>query len=292
MSEAPTAKMSNEEIAQERRTGRIAGIIGLVGVFMFVIVGVTGIASEFRAADGTADRLAVFPDESSEVLLLLALQATSIVFFIAPLVSLFQSVRNRNEGFRMGLIGLAIAGPLFFAASLVVSYFAIDSAAAVFDPNAVDAGADIDEAAADVVREQDAASVSSGLGFAGQLGLAFIVVYTSLNAMRVGLLTRFWGTLGMALGVGIILLGQPALLAFFLAMSMLVGRLWPGGRPPAWDAGVAMPWPKPGEEQAAEPSEEETAQPEDFEGTATEVSSDERPARRDNKRKRKRKQRS
>jgi len=52
---------------------------------------------------------------------------------------------------------------------------------------------------------------------------------------------------------------------------------------------VAVPWPDP---RAAppEPEPEEAAAPEDFEGTATEVAPV-RPARRDNKRKRKRKQR-
>ena len=55
-----------------------------------------------------------------------------------------------------------------------------------------------------------------------------------------------------------------------------------------------MPWPKPGEQPAPAPGDEgeELADPEDFEGTATEIEpAAERPARRDNKRKRKRKQR-
>jgi hypothetical protein len=49
---------------------------------------------------------------------------------------------------------------------------------------------------------------------------------------------------------------------------MLTGRV-PGGRPPAWESGEAMPWPKPGEEAATalggegdepEPEPDETPQ--------------------------------
>jgi hypothetical protein len=57
----------------------------------------------------------------------------------------------------------------------------------------------------------------------------------------------------MALGVSIILL-PPGTLLLSLWMGWLgllfVGRV-PGGRPPAWDAGEAIPWVKPGEEQGA-----------------------------------------
>lgn len=290
--------MDKDQIERERRTGRIAGIVGLLGVMLFAGAGATGLASDFRGADGFAESLAAYPGEESELLILLAVQAAGILLFSAPLLALFAAVRDRTTAIRPGLVGLCIAGPLFFAGSLVATYFAIDAAASSFDPSMVESGADIDEAARDVFLEQGAASFKNGLEFAGRLGLTFIMIYTSLHAMRTGLMTRFWGTLGMALGVGVILLGAPALLAFFLAISMMVAGFWPGGRTPAWDAGKAMPWPKPGEEPAPQREpEDELARPEDFEDSGSEGSgatalSSERPARRDNKRKRKRKQRS
>jgi len=287
-------EMDAEQIERERRTGRIAGIAGIVGIVLFVGIGAVGLAPEFRGADGFAASLAAFPEEKSDVLVLLIIQAVAILLFIPPLVALFNVVKARSEALRPGLIGLCIAGPLFFAASLVASYFAIEAAADLFDVTTVDEGLDVDDEARDVYLDQGSASIASGLEFAGRLGLTFMMIYLSLNAMRSGVLTRFWGTLGMALGVGVILLGPPALLAFFLAISLMVARFWPGGMPPAWDAGRAIPWPKPGEEpQAPPPPGEETARPEDFEdvdGSATELTS-ERPGRRDNKRKRKRKQR-
>ena len=68
--------------------------------------------------------------------------------------------------------------------------------------------------------------------------------------MRTGLLGRFWASLGMALGVtvllGIILLPM----IWFIYIGLLFMGWVPGGRPPAWAAGEAVPWPTPGEKAA------------------------------------------
>jgi hypothetical protein len=70
--------------------------------------------------------------------------------------------------------------------------------------------------------------------------------------MRMGLLSRFWGSLGMALGVAALLLLVQFCLIFFIYFGLLlIGKL-PGGRPPAWAAGEAVPWPTPGERMAKE----------------------------------------
>jgi len=91
-----------------------------------------------------------------------------------------------------------------------------------------------------------------GFGLAGRLGFAVAMLYTCLYAMRVGLLSRFWGSLGMALGVASLILAPEFALIFFIYFGLLaVGKL-PGGRPPAWAAGEAIPWPTPGEKAAQE----------------------------------------
>jgi len=85
------------------------------------------------------------------------------------------------------------------------------------------------------------------LGLPGALGLALAVVFVSLNAMRVGLLTRFMGVLGIITGVLQILpFGGPlpVVQCFWLLMLgiLFLGRS-PGGQPPAWRTGDAEPWP-------------------------------------------------
>jgi hypothetical protein len=115
-----------------------------------------------------------------------------------------------------------------------------------------------DDEAENAAREASLASVANGLGLAGGLALVVAFLYTSLWAMRVGLLSRFWGSLGMVAGIAFLLgplfVVTMAWLIYFALLSF--GKV-PGGRPPAWEAGEAVPWPTPGERAAAElePSE-------------------------------------
>jgi hypothetical protein len=109
-----------------------------------------------------------------------------------------------------------------------------------------------DDEAANAIGESSLASVVSGLGIAGGLGLVVALFYSCLWGMRTGILTRFWGSLGMALGVAALLGLIVFLLVWFIYFGLLVLGRVPGGRPPAWDTGEAIPWPTPGEKAAAE----------------------------------------
>ena len=146
--------------------------------------------------------------------------------------------------------------------------------------------------AEDVFYDQFPTQLRTGLGLAGSLGLAFTTVYMALHAMRAGLMTRFWGTLAMALGVGTLLFGSLMLVAYMIVIALLIAAWWPGTRPPAWDEGKAVPWPAPGRPGDAEPREDELASPSDFEGTATEIEPEPDPSSGDGPQKRKRKRRS
>jgi hypothetical protein len=108
-----------------------------------------------------------------------------------------------------------------------------------------------DETAADAISEASTRGVATGFGLGGRLGLAIALLYSSLWAMRTGLLTRFWGSLGMALGVAALLLRVEFTTIFFLYLALLLLGKLPGGRPPAWAAGEAVPWPTPGDRAAA-----------------------------------------
>ena len=68
-----------------------------------------------------------------------------------------------------------------------------------------------------------------------------------LNAMRIGLLTRFMGVLGIICGALIVLpllSPLPIVQTFWLgALAALLAWRWPNGVPPAWTTGEAVPWP-------------------------------------------------
>jgi len=82
------------------------------------------------------------------------------------------------------------------------------------------------------------------LGLLGAMLLSVALILTSLQAMRVGLLTRFMGYVGMLAAVVIII---PTLIVveayWFIALALLLIGRWPTGNPPAWESGEARPWP-------------------------------------------------
>ncbi|HEY1508511.1 MAG TPA: hypothetical protein VGF93_05890 [Solirubrobacteraceae bacterium] len=81
---------------------------------------------------------------------------------------------------------------------------------------------------------------------ASALLIAISVVMVCVHAMRVGLLTRFLGYLGMFAGALIIIpiVQLPVVQAYWLAAVayLLYGR-WPSGMPKAWETGRAEAWP-------------------------------------------------
>jgi MFS family permease len=111
-----------------------------------------------------------------------------------------------------------------------------------------------DDEASNALTEASLAPLATGLSLAGALGFAVALLYSGLWAMRTGVLSRFWGSLGMVAGVAV-LLGPILLLVtlvFFVYFGLLALGIVPGGRPPAWAAGEAVPWPTPGEKAAGE----------------------------------------
>ncbi len=142
----------------------------------------------------------------------------------------------------------------------------------------------------EIIDDSKTLQLAAVMGLVGALGFVFAMVYTSLWSFRVGLLTRFWGTLGMALGVALVFLGSLGflgLLIWFAALGMMFIGFFPGGRPPAWAAGMAIPWPKPeprggggrgASDQTVEGSGREVEEPALPEGTeASTPDSDEPP---------------
>ena len=80
----------------------------------------------------------------------------------------------------------------------------------------------------------------------GLFAIAAAFALTSLNAMRVGLLTRFMGILGVIVGaLAIFQLDAPQVVrGIWLAfLAVLIAGRYPGGSPPAWATGRAEPWP-------------------------------------------------
>lgn len=274
----------------------IAGVVLFV-VSLFVLSGLRG--------NGSAEFLREADAHASKIALSGALQALAFLALGVALVYLFRAAAARSEKMRPQLIGLFVAAPLFLAISAGLTPVVTGEAADKFvageakpdlsqgeaskecgeereDEGAKDFASEHDggtgpladctatklddDAAEDAISSAGLRGISSGLQLAGLLGLAFSLLYGCLNAMRAGLLTRFWGSLGMALGVAALLSLVLFTLIWFLYFGLLVAGLVPGGRPPAWAEGKAIPWPTPGEKVAEElegGEDSETGEPRD-----------------------------
>jgi hypothetical protein len=114
-------------------------------------------------------------------------------------------------------------------------------------------GGDRSQAAVDGLGGGVGLQILQSVGLFALFALSFGgYLYGALNAMRVGLLTRFMGVLGIIVGVAPILgvlvpaagSGFPLVQAFWLiGLGLIYLDRWPGGVPPAWSAGEARPWP-------------------------------------------------
>lgn len=280
---------------EQRQSGFVllGTVLGVIGTMAGLVIQSSGVDPD---ADTDAERLLNRADHFGSILAGSIVSGLGYVFLAFTVLFLFSAAARRSELVRSTYKPLIMIGAGLLAITGVMTAVGYNSVANDFiDGGATTGDAAVDRAT-DLISNSAMLQIGAFAGLAGLIAFAFGVIYTALWAMRTGLLTRFWGTLGMAFGGAFLLtfllqtpIGFFGVLFWLVHVAMLANGRWPGGRLPAWEQGKAMPWPDP-KAPPPEPEPEEPADPDSFEGTATEVRS-ERPARRDNKRKRKRKQR-
>jgi len=229
----------------------------------FVIAAIFVATQGIGSTDGDAALLREVDQHRGTQLLSAILQAIGVGLLAAPLYFLFRAAQRRSPQVRGQLVGLVVVAPLFLAVLAILSGLSTLEAATDFVEMGVKgSGERANEIAADTIADASLRPLAAGFGIGGQLGFVVAMFYTALQAMRVGLLPRFWGSLGMALAAVSFIFFQFTLLWFVYLGILLIGRV-PGGKPPAWPAGEAIPWPSPGEKVAAdfspEPDQEESS---------------------------------
>jgi len=256
------------------RRWRLPAALAALAAIAFVLAAIVVASQAVGGSDGDSELLRNVDGHRTAQMLSSILQAIGVGLLAAPLYYLFRATRERSDAVRGQLVGVIVAAPLFLAALAILSGLSTLSAATTFVnddvPRLLARGVALgseraNDVANDAIVDAPLRPLAAGFGLGGQLGFVIGMFYTCLHAMRVGLLPRFWGSLGMALGAVSFLFFQFALLWFVYLGVMLTGRV-PGGRPPAWESGEAMPWPKPGEEVAAKLS----SPPEDSDSPAEE----------------------
>jgi hypothetical protein len=254
----PTA---DETLADEARRSKRAGFAAIAaglltlgsGAYQAVVFAdqptvpvLEALGERFSAnppAQGAKVREALFyNDHAVSIIFASVLVALAVAAIGFTLVQIYRSTKARRPQLARALVVAAIAGATCVAVGELAHAFGL-----VLDSHKLAGMADPTPAAArDVLRAPFAVAgiIVRELGVFA-LGISFVIL--ALNAMRVGLLTRFMGVLGIIVGALIIVrLGStlPIVQTFWLCGigAMFLGW-WPPGLPPAWVTGEAQPWP-------------------------------------------------
>jgi hypothetical protein len=189
--------------------------------------------------------------------------------FAYAITFLAVATRARRPEMPRPVVYVALVGAVLFAVAGVLGGFGWIAAVDHYldGPKTVDTASDV---ATDSV-----VITASLIAQLSQLLIAAGLLLVALNAMRVGLLTRFLGILGMITGAFAVL--EQFIFAFLVAFWMVaLGFLFLGlsrrGVPPAWRSGQAEPWPSrqaaPARARARAPDPEPEPEPDTEPGQA------------------------
>jgi hypothetical protein len=225
---------------------RFAVIAGLAGLLLFASMILQTAGPQAKVAELTVQLLVTNRRGGLEILSSVV-SALGLIGLGVTLAFLFTAVKARRPQMSHAarltlLIGVALAAIGGIGYGVIITskahQFAMEHLQTYPQANALLRGGPV--------------AVLQYAGLLGSLLLAVAFVLIALNAMRVGLLTRFIGYIGMAAAAASLLLvgSAPALLIevfWLLSMAYLLSGRWPNGDPPAWTTGEAVPWPSSAE---------------------------------------------
>jgi hypothetical protein len=207
----------------------------------------SGLENRDRPDKGDAARLRFFHDHDSALIAASVVRAVGFLLLIFAVVHLYRATKARRPQIASVQLVVGIFGAIAFFIGTIGQGVALGNEAADFVTQHFPSTRAANDAAKDVATEPWPLAMSI-MAFAGTIALSFWFVIASLNAMRVGLLTRFMGVLGIIVGPGFVFgFAPPVMVLWLLGVGVLFLGYWPQGLPPAWEKGEEMPWPRPGE---------------------------------------------
>jgi hypothetical protein len=228
----------DEQLLYEARVRmRQAGLAAAAGVLVVVAIAIQLGGSHAKVNEQTLGLITANKRFARDVIGS-SLEALGSFALAATLGFLFKITRARKADVRPTFTGiLGIAGGVISGLSIVVYVIVYGAKAHQF----VTHGSQTYEQASQLTTSP-ALVIPQLLNYLGGLLLAVGLVLTSLNAMRVGLLTRFMGYLGIFAGALVIipLVPIPIVEGYWLvALAYLFSGRWPSGVPLAWRTGRA-----------------------------------------------------
>jgi MFS family permease len=280
---ASPAVATREQLDWEARWAKpaAAAAFGSIGLTVAAGIYVSASIDSTPDADNTRELLRIVDANGGVFTTGAAISGIGLLLLGAVLVYLYNAAKARRPELTSAALVLAIVGSVLLAAAAIAVQLNLVDRAGEF----LASGPQTEKRADDLIGDRPA--LIQSLGLSGALAIAFATIMISQTAMRVGLLTRFLGILGIVVGALFVLgllfpLGSDIIRLFWLvAVGLVILGWWPGGRGPAWESGEAEPWLTPAQKRALEAGEEADT-------TSVEPSGDDAPARGPRKRKKKR----
>jgi hypothetical protein len=235
--------MSTEErLAYEARVrNRRAALAGAAGILLIIGVAIQLGGAHVNVNEKTLGLITEHKRLTRDVISAIV-TALSLFAVAGTLHWLWGAVRARQPDLRPSFMGwMAVAGGVLEGISIIASTVAFGSAASDFVSHGSQTYPE-----ANALLSRTSLLIPQIGQYLGVFLLAIALVMVSLNAMRVGLLTRFLGYMGIIAGVLTIIpiVPIPIVEAYWLlALAYLLSGRWPSGVPPAWSSGRAEPWP-------------------------------------------------
>jgi hypothetical protein len=232
--------MSPEQIADERSRGRLAAVCAVLSAVLFIAAGIwsQALSNDAPQRNGPA-LLRYFDGHTGELIGSSTLRGLGLLLLLGVTLHLWRAVKARRSGEPQVVLVMGTYGPVAAGIGTIAVGIALAVAASSF----VDRQYQTIHAADDAFRTVQLIGL---LSFSGSLALAFWFVKGCLDAMRIGLLDRFTGVIGIVIGPGLVILSglfQFVLPVWLLAVAgLFVGRSV-RAIPPAWETGAAVPWP-------------------------------------------------
>jgi len=231
---------------ERRQRPRYALIAGLAAILLFAGMILQTIGPQAKVGELTVQLLVTDRRRGLEIVGAVV-NGLGILGLAAILAFLFASVRARRPNTSPAIRITALVGGLLSAAGGVGYGVVITQKAHQFVTHGLQTYPQ-----ADALLRSGPVSILQYVGLVGALLLAIAFVLVALGAMRVGLLTKFIGYVGIAgAAASLLLVGSPIGLfievIWLLSVAYLLSGRWPNGDPPAWRTGEAVPWPSAAE---------------------------------------------
>jgi hypothetical protein len=248
--------MNTDQLQRESRMRARIAPVAVVAGLLLVVAAITGIVGTHSSVDEETLALIVVHKRFPLDLIGAIINGGGLLGLAAVLNFLWEATKARRPEISTAFRVIAILGGVLAGLTAILYEVVIAVVAHKF----VTSGQQTYSQAHHLTSSALVLALPT-VAFFGDLLVAVSLVVISLNAMRVGLLPKVMGYLGIFVGILFLFpIGSPVPViqaGWLCALAYLFLGRWPNAYPPAWERGEAVPWPsnqRAREQQASRPA--------------------------------------